>query len=64
MSTVHIVVLGQFSPKKIAPRTIAPETIALEENYPLKNCPLTIKFLPKIIASTLANVPQRVLRVN
>ena len=41
-----------------ASRTIAPRKIALE------NCPLTIKFLLKIIAPTQVNSPQRVLRMN
>ena len=33
-------------------------TIAPEDNYPPENCLLTIKFLPKIMASTQANSPQ------
>ena len=46
------------------PRKISPWTIAPEDNWPLENCPLNIKFPPKIIAPTQVNSPQRVLRVN
>ena len=46
-------VLGQLPPRKTAPRTIA-----TEDNYPPENCPLTIKFPPKIMTSTQANSPE------
>ena len=46
------------------PRTIAPEDNCPPDNCPPENCPLTIKCLQKITASTQANFPQRVLRVN
>ena len=45
--TYNYMVQGQLPPRKITPRTIAPEENCLPEN-----CPLTIKFPPKIIAST------------
>ena len=47
-------VLGQLPPRKIA----------REENCPPENCPLTVKFPPKIIAPAQTNSPQKVLRVN
>ena len=43
---------------------IASRTIFPEENCPLENYPLTLKFPSKIIALTQANSRQRVLRVN
>ena len=50
-----------IAPEEIAPWINAPRAIAPKENYPL---PPPGKFSPKIVAPSLLNAPQRVLRVN
>ena len=37
---------------------LPPRIISTEDNYPPENCPLTIKFALKIMASTQASSPQ------
>ena len=62
---------GKLRPTPLLPRQLHPKIIALVEIChpppappPMENCPIGIKFSPKIIASTQAYLHQRVLRVH
>ena len=55
---------GQWDNLPLPLSEIVHRTITREVNCPLEICPLTIKCFPKIIAPTLANSPERVLREN
>ena len=55
---------GQLHSRIIALEESSSRTVAPEDNCLPENCPLSIKFLPKIIAPTQVNSSQRALRVS